>query len=393
MLIKNLKLSLCFWGYGPGRPFDNIYSIKEISFSDNVLYLRFEENEECKIYCPENIIAANNRFEIRDAKKITWTFYPYGEPQITKYSYECYKTDNGKVRIIDQYSNIDKTISAEENIPFVGIGYDSRKIAEILMLETAKTPSLTDQINYIKEKAELLAGTNSPECDLAVTLGDYLTDDIANDWIAEDVTFLEEMQALGIIDHNVIALYKEISLNFESVSDDASVWKLESLFEHPFWIKQRRLAKKLLAELELKYEFDLELKNKIVYSFPLCESPVRRSLCSGLEFHDIEKNNYLVFLNGTVDKLNINDFSDAIKENINKFIVDQRKTVIAVGYTDDNFEKKDLHFFDGKDTFIAFYLINKDIKEVFMNDSQNVALESNHAKILHKIDEIVQLEI
>ncbi len=393
MLIKDLKLSLCFWGYGPGCPFDGIYSLKEIRFSDSVLYLRFEENEECSIYCPKNIISANNRFEIRDAKKIIWTFYPYGEPQINKYSYECYMTDDGKVRIIDQYSNTDKTISAEENIPFVGSGYDSRKIAEILMLETSKSPSLTDQINYIKEKAELLANSNSPECDLAVTLGDYLTDDIANDWIAEDVTFLEEMQALGIIDHNVIALYKKISLNFESACDDASVWKSEALFEHPFWIKQRRLAKKMLAELELKYEFDLELKNKIVYSFPLCESPVRRSLCSGLEFHDIEKNIYLVFLNGTVDKLNINDFSDAIKENINKFIVDQRKTVIAVGYTDDSFEKKDLIFFDSKDTLIVFYLINKDSKEVFMNNSQTVALESNHAKILNKIDEMVQSEI
>jgi len=393
MLIKNLKFSLCIWGHGPGMPFDSIYSLKEISFSDDVLYLRFDENEECKIFCPQNITIANNRFEIRDAKKITWTFYPYGEPQIIKYSYECYKTDDDKVRIIDRYSNIDKTIFAEEYIPFVGTGYDSRKIAEILIRETSKSPCLTNQINYIKEKSELLANSHSTESGLAATLGDYLTEDIANDWITEDVAFLEEMHALGIIDYAVIVLYKEISLNFKRVSDDASVWKSDSLVKHPFWIKQRRLAKKLLAELELKYEFDLELKNKIIYSFPLDEELVRKSFVSGLTFHIIDKNSYLVFLDGCIDKHNINVFLDTIKEKINKFIVDQRKTIIAVGYTDDNFEEEELLFFDGKDMLVAFYLIDKDSKEVFMNDTQNFTFGSNHAEILRKIDKTVQLEI
>lgn len=120
----------------------------------------------------------------------------------------------------------------------------------------AKKILLDNQINYIKEKALLLASADLQKGNLADALGDYITEDIANDWIFEDKAMLEEMQSLGIISCKVTELYNEIMQNFESVSAgqpmfDASVWTLDSLVSHPFWIKQRALAKALVAELNL----------------------------------------------------------------------------------------------------------------------------------------------
>lgn len=115
---------------------------------------------------------------------------------------------------------------------------------------------MNNQINYIKEKALLLASADSQKGDLVDALGDYITEDIANDWICEDKAMLAEMQSLGIISSKVTELYNEIMMNFESVSAgqsmfDTSVWTLDSLVSHPFWIKQRDLAKALVGELSL----------------------------------------------------------------------------------------------------------------------------------------------
>lgn len=149
---------------------------------------------------------------------------------------------------------------------------------------------MNNQINYIKEKALLLASADSQKGDLAATLGDYLTEDIANDWIYEDKAMLEEMQSLGIISRKVTELYNEIMLNFESVSAgqpmfDASVWTLDSLVSHPFWIKQRTLAKELVGELDVENEFDFDLKEKIIHGFDVHEQLIN----NGVEFHVLEE--------------------------------------------------------------------------------------------------------
>lgn len=119
--------------------------------------------------------------------------------------------------------------------------------------------NFNEQINYIIEKASLLANSNLSDSEIATFLGDYLTEDIANDWIPGDIPLLEEMQSLGIIDCHIVNLYREIMLNFESVSNvhqmlDNSIWTLHSLNTHPFWMKQRTLAIELLEKLKANHQ-------------------------------------------------------------------------------------------------------------------------------------------
>lgn len=48
----------------------------------------------------------------------------------------------------------------------------------------------------------------------------------------------------------------------------------------------------------------------------------------------------------------------------------ERKTLIIVGHTDEQFNKKDLLFFNGIDTFMVYYLINDNNNEIYYNDQR-----------------------
>lgn len=388
MFIKNLQLSLCIWDYGPGRNFDNIYKLKEIDFTDDILYLRFDCKEECKIYNPENFRIVNNQLEIKDAKKITWSFYPYGEPQTQCYLTSYEKSDDSTLHIIDQYSNKDITISTEGKNAFVCTGSGINIIAEFLT-HGEKTSCFGSGINYIKEKALTLLNTETPSNSLAASPGDYITENIANDWINEDIQLLEKMQILGITDRNATDLYKEISLNFKSVSNgqplfDASVWTLDALTSHPFWIKQRSLAKELVDELKHDDEFEFELKEKIIHGFN-----IHNHLENGMEFHGLANKRYLTFWNKPITKSDVEMILDTTKEKINKFLNDKWKTIIIVGYTNEVFAERDLCFFDSENTYVVFYLIDKKNKRIYKNDSWICFAGCNYGKFVRKIDEIV----
>ena len=112
-----------------------------------------------------------------------------------------------------------------------------------------------EQIDYYIEKASFLAKVYEQQYQELYLLGDYLTEDIANDWTVHDISLLEEMFEHKYVSYKTIELYKEITSNFVEVSRngmsfDDSIWTLRALKEHTFWTRQRFLAKKLLAELE-----------------------------------------------------------------------------------------------------------------------------------------------
>ena len=368
-------------------------ALKEIDFTDNILYLRFDCNEECKIYNPKEFYTVNERLEIKDAENITWSFYPYGKPQTQRCLTSYDKENDSTIHIIDQYSNKDITISAKGKIAFACTGSGAKVISELLS-NGEKVSRSGSQINYIKEKALTLLSTESSSNSLAATLGDYLTEDIANDWIREDTGLLEEMQSLGIISCKVTELYNEIMQNFESVSNgqpmfDASVWTLDSLVSHPFWIKQRTLAKELIGELNLANKFNFDLKEKIIHGFDVHEQLIN----NGVEFHVLEEKRYLTFWNEPIKKDNIEKVLDITKEKINKFLNDRWKTIIVVGYTDEVFKKRDLCYFDSVNTFVVFYLIDKENKRIFKDDSWIYIAGCNYGKFVRKIDKIVRQEL
>lgn len=124
------------------------------------------------------------------------------------------------------------------------------------MKKNKKKVEITSEIiNYFREKVKNLL---TPFRNLSPELGgagDYLTEEIANEWFDEDIIFLEELRSTNSLILNIIKLYKEINNNFFLASEgnlnyDSTIWTAEGFEHHPFWENQRILAKHLLDELD-----------------------------------------------------------------------------------------------------------------------------------------------
>ena len=112
-------------------------------------------------------------------------------------------------------------------------------------------------IKYFVDKARTLSLEFFQQQKMAfeLGLGDYFTEDIANDWIDEDIYLLKELLAKGIVNERVLDIYIRINDNFASVSlggemYDENIWTLTGLKSDPFWEKQRGLACELLNQLK-----------------------------------------------------------------------------------------------------------------------------------------------
>ena len=114
---------------------------------------------------------------------------------------------------------------------------------------------IKSHVAYYIEKALMLAAPYEQQYQRLGSLGDCLTEDIANDWFFEDISLLENMYKQGVIDRRAIELYQAIEKNFADVSTggkqfESEIWTLEGLKNHFFWAKQRALAKELLMCLQ-----------------------------------------------------------------------------------------------------------------------------------------------
>lgn len=87
--VKKKRGSLCFYGDWFGRPYDNCHVIRTCSYFDNVLEIVFDEWERLIVIEPMGIVNTETEFYISDAKKVKWSWYPYGiTEKMKKISYE-----------------------------------------------------------------------------------------------------------------------------------------------------------------------------------------------------------------------------------------------------------------------------------------------------------------
>lgn len=70
--------SLCFYGDWFGRPYDNFYKIKEYTFHDDILEIRFDEGDFLRITNPKNIVNDKEQFAVTHATKVEWIHHLYG---------------------------------------------------------------------------------------------------------------------------------------------------------------------------------------------------------------------------------------------------------------------------------------------------------------------------
>lgn len=113
------------------------------------------------------------------------------------------------------------------------------------------------EIDYYITKAAFLSKPFEQQYRELYMLGDYITDDIANDWLEEDISLLEKLAKEGVVGADAVKYYQQILKNFSDVSlggtsYDDTIWSLNGLRTHDFWNCQRNLAEKLLTELNSK---------------------------------------------------------------------------------------------------------------------------------------------
>lgn len=111
-------------------------------------------------------------------------------------------------------------------------------------------------IKYFLDKANILSLEYEEQIKKAFELdmGDYYTEDIANDWLIEDIKILNELVKKNLINKKALELYSQIDKNFIEVSLNGKlykkeIWTLKALKNDLFWKKQRILAKQFIKEL------------------------------------------------------------------------------------------------------------------------------------------------
>ena len=111
-------------------------------------------------------------------------------------------------------------------------------------------------IDFYIERAKTLALSHEEQYEQLSMLNDYITNDIASDWIWNDLkNGVMQMFNQNMISNNVIDLYKEIDEKFHDISMDGATydeefWTLNGLKNHPLWEELRQRARELLSILE-----------------------------------------------------------------------------------------------------------------------------------------------
>jgi hypothetical protein len=93
-MLPNVKAgTLRFWGVWLGRPHDNVHRLLECSANDEVLTMRFDNDEVLTVWSPKRLRLDASKFQIADAERVRWESFYYGGPKTeqNRFSYEFNK--------------------------------------------------------------------------------------------------------------------------------------------------------------------------------------------------------------------------------------------------------------------------------------------------------------
>ena len=126
------------------------------------------------------------------------------------------------------------------------------------------------------------------------------------------------------------------------------------------------------------------IKYKLIKEYPLA-----KKIACPFECYEVIKRRYVIFWDKKISRDNfetlLNQVDEGTKNNLKK-----PKTLIIVGYTDEQFRQEDLLFFNGIDTFIVFYLKNDNYNEIYFHDKRVFWFSVDWKKIIRKFNEILK---
>jgi hypothetical protein len=86
--------TLRFWGVWFGRPHDDIHKLMDCDAKDDVLTMRFNQDEVLTVWSPKKLRLDASKFQVRDAKRVRWEWFSYGSLKIeeNRFFYDFIKT-------------------------------------------------------------------------------------------------------------------------------------------------------------------------------------------------------------------------------------------------------------------------------------------------------------
>lgn len=129
----------------------------------------------------------------------------------------------------------------------------------------------------------------------------------------------------------------------------------------------------------------MDIKERLIRDYPL----TKKIVCD-FECYEVIKRRYVLFIDDKIEKNKIDQLLIKIEETT-KNDFPKVKSLIIVGYTDEEFEKEDLVYFNGVDTFVSFYLINQKNNHIYFNDKRMFMLSVDWKKIIRKFNDILDV--
>ena len=115
-----------------------------------------------------------------------------------------------------------------------------------------------------------------------------------------------------------------------------------------------------------------------------------KKLCQ-TDFYGVGKKIYFKFEDSIINHDNIDSILDKISDCVNTSDFTKYKSIIVIGKTDELFKSKELLYFDNKNSFVVFYLINEENNTIYYNDFWIFALGLNYRKYIKKLNKVIKL--
>ena len=128
------------------------------------------------------------------------------------------------------------------------------------------------------------------------------------------------------------------------------------------------------------------LKEKLIEEFPL----TKKMQCD-FDCYEATKRRYVIFFDAIVNSINIESLLNKFINSTKNICNHGPKTIIIVGYTDEEFKKEDLLFFNGVDTFIVYYLKNLKNNHIYFNNQRVFFFSVDWKKIINKFNKILKI--
>ncbi len=126
------------------------------------------------------------------------------------------------------------------------------------------------------------------------------------------------------------------------------------------------------------------VKEKLINAYPLTEK-----IEIDYECYKIKSRKYVVFIDEIISNSDTEKLLDKLLTSI-KTKSSIVSTLIVVANTNEEFKKEDLVFFNGVDTFVIYYLLNKTDGSIYFNDQGTYWFGGNWKKIIKRFNEILK---